>query len=237
MYNTLCQLQCPSMYQNHYKFVLGTYVLMWAREVTHSPVFSKCGHPSGGERGGNPVSESGECRDMEPVSSVSRRHRSRSEEPRAKLTQSNTAQCWHRCCHKHQGHHQQVLSCNTLQGRSTCFSGLREKEKWHLRKVAAKTGLNKNWIARIAREEWRLKRARGDGEQWIMTGDGRSLWAEMMIRSPGPGTLMAVFTAVSCLQRVRAADSAEESVDVIEGGAVTLKCRYVTFLIIILNSE
>ena len=59
----------------------------------------------------------------------------------------------------------------------------------------------------------------------------------MMIRSPGPGTLMAVFTAVSCLQRVPAADSAEESVDVIEGGAVTLKCRYVTFLIIILNSE
>ena len=59
----------------------------------------------------------------------------------------------------------------------------------------------------------------------------------MMIRSPGPGTLMAVFAAVSCLQRVRAADSAEESVDVIEGGAVTLKRRYVTFLIVILNSE
>ena len=59
-----------------------------------------------------------------------------------------------------------------------------------------------------------------------MTGDGRSLWAEMMIRIPGPGTVMAVFAAVSCLQRVLAAESAEESVDVIEGGAVTLKCRY-----------
>ena len=40
-----------------------------------------------------------------------------------------------------------------------------------------------------------------------------------------PGTVIAVIAAVSCLQRVPAAETLQESVDLIEGGAVTLKCR------------
>ena len=56
-----------------------------------------------------------------------------------------------------------------------------------------------------------------------MTGD-HSEQKKMIHHSSG--TVMALFAAVGFLLRVSAAESAEESVDVIEGGAVTLKCRY-----------
>ena len=56
-----------------------------------------------------------------------------------------------------------------------------------------------------------------------MTGDHSE--PEKMIHL-SPGAVMALFAAVSFLLTVSAAESAEESVDVIEGGAVTLNCRY-----------
>ena len=67
-----------------------------------------------------------------------------------------------------------------------------------------------------------------------MTGDHSE--PEKMIPC-SPGTVIAVIAAVSCLQRVHAAETLQESVDVIEGGAVTLKCRLVTDdkIIFILN--